>query len=72
MYLEEKYITFYQTNRGDDVAKMPSVGLSVTTVHLLFPARYCFPILQMLFSNHILSASFGFAFSLVLWGIRGI
>ena len=43
---------------------MPSVGLSVTTVHLLFPDRHCFPIFQMLFSNHVLSASFGFAFCL--------
>lgn len=37
---------------------MPSVGLSVTLVPLIFPAKYCFPVLQFLISNHVVSACF--------------
>ena len=59
IYLEEKYET-YQTNCWDDVAKTPSVGLSVTTVHLIF-------LLDTAFA-HILSSRSRFAFCLVLLG----
>lgn len=47
---------------------MPSVALSITLVPLIFPAGYCFPIFQLLISNHVPEGLFWLCFLLGAMG----